>query len=209
MQDRKHSDDESLRTLPRPLNPLNIPNTTPMTAIPTADSYGSVHQSSTRLALRPNLPKPGKRSLQRFLADKKAKLPCFTLTQPSINPDFSGRADCIRKMDEYLLSSASGTEQLSHEPRIYAVCGMGGIGKTDLAVQYALLRKDRFDAIFWLEAGGVSQLASNFGQIPTDLQLESAEEAQDLELSIEIAKEWLATTKVSHDQGSDVPSKRP
>ncbi|CAG7559974.1 unnamed protein product [Fusarium equiseti] len=86
---------------------------------------------------------------------------------------------------------------------------MGGIGKTDLAVQYAHLRKDRFDAIFWLEAGGISQLASNFGQIPTDLQLESAEAAQDLELSIEIAKEWLATTKVSHDQGSNVPRKRP
>jgi len=112
-------------------------------------------------------------------------------------------------MDEHLLPSASETEQLSHGPRIFALCGVGGIGKTDLAVQYAHLRKDRFDAIFWLEAGGVSQLASNFGQIPTDLQLESAEEAQNLELSIEIAKEWLATTKVSHDQGSDVSSKRP
>ncbi|KAJ4135099.1 hypothetical protein NW768_004714 [Fusarium equiseti] len=213
LQGRKASDDESFRSVPRPLNPLNLPNIPPMTTIPRADSFDSAHQSSTRLALRPfpnqQLPKPGKRSLQRFLSDKKPKLPCFTLTQPSINPDFTGRTDCIRKMDEFLLPGASELEHISHGPRIFALCGMGGIGKTDLAVQYAHLRRDRFDAVFWLEAGGVSQLASNFGQIPTELQLESAEEAQDLELSIEIAKEWLATTKVCNNQASDSSSRRP
>ncbi|KAM0494956.1 hypothetical protein ACHAP8_008334 [Fusarium lateritium] len=67
----------------------------------------------------------------------------------------------------------------------------------------------RFDAVSWLDAGGGSQLASNFGHIPGELGLETAEEAQDLEISIEIAKEWLATAKASNDQSSGKSCKRP
>ncbi|KAK0712747.1 hypothetical protein B0T26DRAFT_752943 [Lasiosphaeria miniovina] len=60
---------------------------------------------------------------------------------------------------------------------------MGDIWKADLAVEYAHSRRGNFDAIFWLEAGGVSQLASDFGRIATVLGLQSAEEADSLDSS--------------------------
>lgn len=69
---------------------------------------------------------------------------------------------------------------------------MGGIGKTDLAAEYAHSRQASFDAVFWLEAAGKSQLASDFGFIPTQLGLQTAEESSSLESNIEIAKAWLA-----------------
>lgn len=212
LQDRKYSDVWTQPSLGS-LNPLNLPHIEPMATIPTtATDYSTVEESdrqSLESLAKTRLPTPGKRSLQRFLAERKAKLPYFTLVQPSINRDFTGRDDYIKGLDEFLLPTGQGTDQESLGPRIFALCGMGGIGKTDLAVQYAHLKRDRFDAIFWLEAGGVSQLASNFGQIPTELGLETAEEAQDLETSIEIAKEWLATTRLANEQSLEAPPKRP
>lgn len=76
---------------------------------------------------------------------------------------------------------------------------MGGIGKTDLAVEYAFSRRNKFDAILWLDAGGPAQLASDFGRIPSQLGLESAGEAKDLESSIQLAKAWLTRPQSPSD----------
>jgi hypothetical protein len=80
---------------------------------------------------------------------------------------------------------------------------MGGIGKTDLAVEYAHARKSKFGAVFWLEAGGISQLASDFGRIATQLGIRSADEAKSLESSIEVAKAWLTKSKGTQDREND------
>lgn len=72
---------------------------------------------------------------------------------------------------------------------------MGGIGKTDLAIQYAYSRRSEFSAIFWLEAGGTSQLASSFGRIAAQLGLKTSEEARDLDTSKELVKAWLSKPK--------------
>ncbi|KAL1839464.1 hypothetical protein VTJ49DRAFT_1473 [Mycothermus thermophilus] len=69
---------------------------------------------------------------------------------------------------------------------------MGGIGKTSIAIQYAHSRRAHFDAIFWVDAAGGSQLASNFARIATKLELQSPQEADSLEASIKIAKAWLS-----------------
>jgi hypothetical protein len=60
-----------------------------------------------------------------------------------------------------------------------------------------------FDAIFWLEAGGVSQLASDFGRIATALELQSPEKTDCLESSIEVAKAWLSrASDAAHGGGT-------
>lgn len=120
----------------------------------------------------------------------KCKLPCFMVPQLR-NPDFVGRTEILDGIDKHLHPSAPPSAEQS-QTWLFALCGMGGIGKTDLAVEYAYSRRHNFDAIFWLEAAGVSQLASDFGRIPTQLGLQTPEEAESLESSIEIAKTWLA-----------------
>ncbi|KAK8139282.1 hypothetical protein PG984_002662 [Apiospora sp. TS-2023a] len=128
---------------------------------------------------------------KRVLEAKKAQLPCFHLSQHVRNPDFVGRQDVLREIDKHLLPRTLPESGNAQSSRLFAICGMGGIGKTDLAVEYALSRMNKFGAVFWLEAGGVSQLASDFGRIPTHLGLETLEEALDLETSIATAKAWL------------------
>jgi hypothetical protein len=106
-------------------------------------------------------------------------------------------------MDEHLLPREMPDSGNVQSTRLFAICGMGGVGKTDLAIEYAYSRRKSFGAVFWLEAGGVSQLVSHFGRISTQLGLEDPDEAQDLESSKEIAKAWLNKPKRNGGQAHE------
>jgi NB-ARC domain len=137
----------------------------------------------------------------RLLTARKCRLPCFMVARHTKNPDFFERKDAFKQIDDHLLPQkviqTSGGLEVEQTPRHFAICGMGGIGKTDLAVEYAYARRNVFGAVFWLEAGGTSQLASDFGSIATQLGLEDATEAKDLAASREIAKAWLTKSTVA------------
>lgn len=178
-----------------PLNPLNLapvePLDTSKTSVFTSEKKTRKGKGlHTSLKLPPRLHLLSNTSMDRLLETKKSRLPCFTLSQHP-NPDFVGRKDIFDVMDKHLLPRKMPGSRDVQSTRLFALCGMGGIGKTDLAVEYACSRKTKFGAIFWLEAGGVSQLTSDFGRIATQLGLESPDEAKDIESSIEIAKAWL------------------
>ncbi|KAM0430140.1 hypothetical protein ACHAPT_006148 [Fusarium lateritium] len=98
-------------------------------------------------------------------------------------------------MDRYLLPRDIPESGSIQSTQSFALCGMGGVGKTSLAVEYAFSRATKFGAVVWIEAGGVSQLATDFARLSTHLGLETVEEAIDLESSKEIAKAWLNSPK--------------
>lgn len=125
----------------------------------------------------------------RLVETRKARLPCFQLAHHSPNQEFLGRRDVFGQIDDYLLPRVANDDNVS--TRSFALCGMGGIGKTSLAIEYAFSRRCKFGAVFWIEAAGVSQLATDFGRISTHLGLELIEEAIDLESSKEFTKAWL------------------
>ncbi|CAH0054788.1 unnamed protein product [Clonostachys solani] len=93
--------------------------------------------------------------------------------------------------------------------RIRQVCvlhGLGGIGKTQLAIDFARRYKATFSAIFWLDGRSEDQLKQSFarclGRIPelrtasrTDLNLNSEE---DLNVIVMKVIEWL--TRPSNTQ---------
>ncbi|KAJ5623414.1 hypothetical protein N7490_012019 [Penicillium lividum] len=119
------------------------------------------------------------------------KLPCFSLGTKRKMDYFCGRQDVLQKMDECLLPSPSklgseGGEQLQS----FAICGLGGMGKTELAVEFAYTRKQYFEAIFWLSADNVQVLASSFANITQQLGLE--DNPQDLAVSRDILNGWLS-----------------
>ncbi len=180
-----------------PLNPLNLAPIEPLVTNQ-ASAFDLGKDSGKRsLSRQPSLNLPFRlhlttnSSIDSLLATRKAKLPCFMLSQYP-NQDFTSRGDIVDTIDKHLLSNVTSSSGNFQNTRLFALCGMGGIGKTDLAVEYAYYRKNNFGAIFWLEAGGVSQLASDFGRIATHLGLQRPEESNSLESSIEISKAWLA-----------------
>ncbi|KAK7422145.1 hypothetical protein QQZ08_009613 [Neonectria magnoliae] len=100
------------------------------------------------------------------------RLPLRLLSGAQRNPIFLGRADIMEEMDKVLLPSNTSTELDDRVPKSFALCGMGGIGKTEIACQYVHTRKHLFDAVFWVSAETERKLALGFREISRELGLE-------------------------------------
>ncbi|KAM5471339.1 hypothetical protein MauCBS54593_003679 [Microsporum audouinii] len=89
-----------------------------------------------------------------------AKLPCFMIDIPVRNNTFFGRESIIQDLDKLLLPpERSTTPSLANSGRRHvALCGIGGIGKTSIAIEYVFSRKEKFDAIFWIRSDEASKL---------------------------------------------------
>lgn len=132
---------------------------------------------------------------------KDPSLPCFLMGIHPRPTRFFGREDILKTLDSYLLPEDSsqinqGSEiglPLNKELRSFAICGLGGMGKTTLALEYAHSRKSEFDAIFWLGADDAKILAASFAQIAHNLGLE--DESSDFAVSRDVAMGWLSEPK--------------
>ena len=84
--------------------------------------------------------------------------------------------------------------------RTVVLHGLGGIGKTQLAVTYAKLHKDNYSAIFWLNIKDEDSLKQSFAQVATQIlrehplagRLSSVDMKGDLDEVIDAIKGWLS-----------------
>ena len=124
------------------------------------------------------------------------KLPCHIIPL-SRNRDFYGRSEVLQAIDQVFFQPSNDSIDAvgsRNELRAYAVCGPGGIGKTQTAIEYVSSRKDRFDAILWIYADRAEKLADGFSHIAVELGLvpENSTDAKDQVLTRETVKGWLA-----------------
>jgi len=76
--------------------------------------------------------------------------------------------------------------------RTFSLCGVGGIGKTEASLQYALSRKERFDAVFWIPAETEANILGAFSEIAASFHLITQEEAMDTTASKNALLSWLS-----------------
>ncbi|CCC14556.1 unnamed protein product [Sordaria macrospora k-hell] len=120
------------------------------------------------------------------------KITCFMVEPFVRNTSFFGRDDVLRQLDNCLLPSADLL--LSSQPdriRIGLLCGMGGLGKTETAIEYVYSQRDKFDAIFWVRAEDSSKLETDIAQIAVRLGIQDPNEPNDKIISRGLALEWL------------------
>ena len=106
---------------------------------------------------------------------RRVQLPCYSMGPHKRNPDFIPRHDVLCQIDDALLLDQP-TE--NREPvfrnsvkKTFALCGVGGVGKTSIAVEFCYARRHKFDAIFWIHAAEPGRLASDFAHIAEQLGL--------------------------------------
>jgi tetratricopeptide (TPR) repeat protein len=75
-----------------------------------------------------------------------------------------------------------------------ALSGLGGVGKTQTAVEYAHRHLDKYDHVFWATADSQEALISGYVAIAGLLKLPESD-AQDQTLAVGAVKRWLASSQ--------------
>jgi len=112
----------------------------------------------------------------------------FTVPYPR-NPYFTGREDILAQIHATL--GQTGTAALSQAKAIH---GLGGVGKTQTAVEYAYRYfedEQVYDWVFWVNASNLT-LAADFGKIAAELALPN-HETQKLDENTAAVSRWLET----------------
>ena len=105
------------------------------------------------------------------------------------NPYFTGRSELLTALHETL--GQTGAAALNQAKAIY---GLGGVGKTQTAIEYAhryFQDQQFYEWVFWVNASELT-LTPDFGAIATKLSLPN-HETQILEEKIAAVQRWLET----------------
>ncbi len=103
------------------------------------------------------------------------------------NPFFTGREEILA--DLYTVLQNNEAAALT---QTQAISGLGGIGKTQIAVEYAYRYRDHYQAIFWITASTREAFTADFVMLAALLDLpEQREQGQDI--VVRAVKRWLTT----------------
>ena len=102
------------------------------------------------------------------------------------NPFFTGREDLLEQLHEKLTATKAAALT---QPQ--AISGLGGVGKTQIAVEYAYRYRDDYRYILWVRAATRDILTSDFVALADMLRLPEKDE-QDQNQVVMAVRRWLA-----------------
>ena len=128
--------------------------------------------------------------------DDPASLPCF-IYPSSRTSRFFDRTEDIIEMDRYFGNGAQDPDQPFRSIALY---GIGGVGKSSVALRYAETRIHRkeLDAMFWVAGEKEVTLRQSFSDIAVRLKLPGAQ-AKDYDQNRTLVLEWIQTTGKAKD----------
>ena len=118
-----------------------------------------------------------------------AHLPCHVLP-PRNHEQTYGREDILNSLGQILDPNESRYMQKS-----LVLHGMGGVGKSKVALEYAYRSREKFDIIFWVAADNKVKLLQGFVEGSRQLQPSSTSGSEDAALILSAMKKWLEETK--------------
>lgn len=103
------------------------------------------------------------------------------------NPLFTGREEILETLQTRLHA-----KHVAILTQLYALHGPGGIGKTQIALEYAYRHALEYSAVFWIEAETVEYIESSMLRIAELLQLPERQET-DQKSIVAAVQRWLST----------------
>lgn len=110
-------------------------------------------------------------------------LPCHCIGFQR-NARFFGRASDLASLNQSLLQGASTSQQS------ISLVGLGGIGKTQLALEFAWQNVNTFQAILWAQADSARKLDQSFVQFSRKLGLSSDGDKRDDQQIVMEVVDW-------------------
>ncbi|MFK4149543.1 FxSxx-COOH system tetratricopeptide repeat protein [Streptomyces sp. NPDC004065] len=107
---------------------------------------------------------------QRTVEGDRTTQPRVWGNLPPRNPNFTGRSALLELLDQRL---REGTTTVLPE----AIHGMGGVGKTQLAIEYAYRHQSEYDIVWWIPAERPGQIGQALVELAQRLGLVTTTEA--------------------------------
>ncbi|KAJ5528253.1 hypothetical protein N7513_012412 [Penicillium frequentans] len=102
-----------------------------------------------------------------FQTPNDTRIPCYVMTPFERNPSFVGREGTLTAIHDVL-----GPKSPSVGQRVFALTGLGGMGKTQTAVEYAFSQMEvTYKIVLWAHADGQSKLSESFSIFASELGL--------------------------------------
>ncbi len=118
--------------------------------------------------------------------------PLWTVPYPR-NPLFTGRDDILNRLHQQLFTERHNETTTSKaaltQPQ--AIKGLGGIGKTQIAIEYAYRSSALYACVFWINAATETALISSFVDIAKQLPSFLARNETDQQELVAAVKRWL------------------
>lgn len=123
-------------------------------------------------------------------------LPLFWNIPYPRNPYFTGRDDLLKQLAQHFSSQEMGTSMSIPRAALtqpQAIKGLGGIGKTQIAVEYAYRAREQaiYDHILWINAASKEALLNSFTALAELLPAFSARGETDQRKLVAAIKHWL------------------
>jgi len=143
--------------------------------------------------------------LQQFApGDRRASRPSFTLPQvatesmaglPEIwnvphrrNANFTGREELLDTLHKALTSG-------EHAALTQAIKGLGGVGKTQLALEYCYRHASDYELVWWVRSEEPASLAADYALLANKLDLPQKDE-QDQRVITDAVRRWLEQNSI-------------
>ena len=97
------------------------------------------------------------------------------------NPDFTGRTAILGALH-------AGLTQNQGMVRPQVIAGTGGVGKTQLAVEYAYRHRADYDTVWWIRAETTASLHADYAALAPEVGLGSS---PDQDAMVEAVRDWL------------------
>lgn len=149
---------------------------------------------------------PGGRGVERPAAGPRfpGQLPPTWNLPWARNPAFTGRMELLERLRAGLVASG-------RRPAVVALTGMGGVGKSQLALEYAYRWQADYDRVWWVRAEQPATLQADYAALADELGL-AERDHRDQGVVVAAVRGWLERNQrwlLVVDNAEDADSVRP